>query len=72
MSIRKIEIESCPYCGGKRFTKGQQDYYGQVHTGKLVGSGAQAMFHIFCTECGSVVRSFVFQPGKLTPYPPEE
>ena len=32
---------------------------------------AQNLYHVFCTECGSVVRSYVCNPKKLSKYPPE-
>ena len=71
MAIRKIRIGECPFCGGTEFTEGVQDLHGQVMCKKRNGS-SMALYHVFCTACGSAVRSYVYRPRELDPYPSED
>ncbi len=70
MAIKGIIVNKCPYCGGTEFTEGKQDFHGAVQKTKGIGM-AQTLYHVFCTECGSVVRSYVYNPKKLSKYPPD-
>ena len=70
MAIKGIIVNRCPFCGGTEFTEGIQEYQGAVHKTKGIGM-AQNLYHVFCAERGSVVRSYVCNPKKLSKYPPE-
>lgn len=61
MAVKKLKNLSCPFCGGTEFTEGIQEYQGAVHKTKGIGM-AQNLYHVFCAECGSVVRSYVCNP----------
>lgn len=72
MAIRKISDLTCPFCGCREFTEGVQEYQASVQHTKKMFSRAQPLYHVFCTECGSVVRSFVYNPKKFSKYPEED
>ncbi len=60
----KIKAISCPFCGGSEFVKGIQGGHGKIFSiHSLIKS--QCLIHVICTECGSVVRSYVREPEKL-------
>ena len=68
MAIKKIRIKECPFCGNTTFTKGRQDGYASLATSSLLHTAP--LYHIFCTECGSVVRSYTFEPKRFEPFDP--
>lgn len=63
MAVKKLQNFSCPFCGGTEFTEGMQDFHGGVHKTKGI-SMEQNLYHVFYTECGSIVRSYVYNPKK--------
>lgn len=71
MAIKKINIKECPFCGGTEFTHGVQKDRAAVISTKSGWCKPESLYHIFCTKCGSVVRSYIYNPEKMEPYPPE-
>ena len=56
----------CPFCGNNReFVTGKQVNESNVVKNKVFTIGGQALYHIICLKCGTVVRSFVSHPEKL-------
>ena len=66
--MKKIKIEACPFCGGTAFVKGWQNGYGMLHSGFMRN---QVLFHIICSDCGSVVRSYVEDTNGMKLYEEE-
>lgn len=59
-------IEKCPFCGNKEFVEGIQSGYATVGPAdKILTFKSQALFHVFCLNCGAVVKSYVKEPKKL-------
>lgn len=58
---------TCPYCGGKKFVVGKQDGYAVISPeNALTILKSQKLYHEICLDCGTVVRSYVKKPEKLT------
>ncbi len=57
-------MTKCPFCGGTEFVEGYQDGYGAI-TGNQSILLSQALHHVICRNCGSVVHSYVDNPEKL-------
>lgn len=58
--------EKCPYCGSSNIGEGIQNGYGAVTVkGKFFSTDALVMR--ICTDCGTVVRSFVRHPERFKP-----
>ena len=68
MAIKGIMITKCPFCGGTEFTEGVQVFHGAVNKPRGLGK-VQTLHHIFCRDCGSVVRSYIYEPEKMSKYP---
>lgn len=59
-------VDKCPYCGGKEFIEGKQDGYSTVvPANKVITFKSQNLYHLICTNCGAVVKSYVKEPKKL-------
>ena len=57
----------CPHCGGTDTAVGMQAAQARViHKDAITLFGGQDLFHVICLTCGTVVRSFVKHPEKLT------
>lgn len=63
-TLHPIQINQCPFCGCTEFVYGYQAGYGAVIGNQTQLSG-QALRHIICRNCGSVVHSYVDNPEKL-------
>lgn len=57
--------EKCSYCGCENNVIGIQTSYGRVCADTRMLLNGQALYHVICLECGSVVRSFVKNPERL-------
>ncbi len=57
-------VTNCPFCGGTEVIESFQDGYGAV-TAVSNKWGGVRLYHSVCRNCGSVVRSYVKEPGKL-------
>lgn len=57
--------DHCPYCGGSDFIVGKQQGYGSVSANKAFTFKQQPLYHLICSQCGTVVRSFVNNPELL-------
>lgn len=58
---------TCPYCGGKKFVVGKQDGHAVVYPeDAFTFLKSQKLYHEICLNCGTVVRSYVKKPEKLT------
>ncbi|MBE6834711.1 MAG: hypothetical protein E7515_00500 [Ruminococcaceae bacterium] len=57
--------EKCPYCGSFRNVIGFQDGYGSVQADKALTLKSQRLYHVFCLDCGTLIRSFVRNPERL-------
>lgn len=64
MSLENIEVKECPYCRGTEFGKGSQRGYAKIVTGAFDFIGDN-LYHIICSNCGSIVRSYVENPDKF-------
>lgn len=63
MKLKEVEIDKCPYCRNTNFVKGFQTSGGRVVKSTFVIG--QNLHHIICSNCGSIVRSYVKNPNKL-------
>lgn len=63
-TLHPVQITHCPFCGSTEFVEGFQSSYGAV-TGRENYWSGQALRHIICRNCGSVVHSYVDNPEKL-------
>jgi rRNA maturation protein Nop10 len=59
--VIEINIENCPYCGGKELGWGYQSAQGAVMP-RRSGFAGTKVEHLICTECGSIVHSRVAKP----------
>ncbi len=57
--------EECPYCGKKENVIGKQDSYANIRPNKLFSLKEQAIYHVVCLNCGSIIRSYVKNPKEL-------
>ncbi|MFP7486241.1 transcription initiation factor TFIIIB [Priestia filamentosa] len=56
--------KECPKCESQELEKGQQFGYGGIGVaGKLLVKSA--VDHIFCTDCGFVIETYVREPKKF-------
>ena len=56
----------CPYCRGTDMIEGVQGGYGAVSEVNH-GFRGEALHHIICRNCGTVIRSYVKDPEKMFP-----
>ncbi len=59
------EFVRCPNCGSIKNVIGFQDGYGSVQANNALTFKSQRLYHIFCLDCGTLIRSFVKNPEKL-------
>ncbi len=57
-------LTKCPICGGEEFAFACQAGYGALTSDDSLLKTAP-LRHQICTQCGTVVRSFVDNPKKL-------
>lgn len=58
--------EVCPHCGARENVVGVQEGYSSVRPAyKLLSLKEQALYHVICAKCGTVIRSYVENPEKL-------
>lgn len=55
----------CNNCGNNEFFRGVQQYQGQVFNEKSLFSDGSAITHVFCSQCGLIVESYVNKPKKF-------
>lgn len=55
----------CPYCGGTEFVEGKQGGYGAVLNANSVFNNGVPLYLVLCTNCGTVVRSYVRKVDKI-------
>lgn len=56
----------CPICGGKKFVECVQDNYAALYpSNKIFSFKSHPLYHEICTNCGTVLRSYVKNPEKL-------
>lgn len=63
--MKEIKIEQCPFCGGTEFIDGRVGAYGGVQVEK--GIRSSAVYALVCRDCGSIVRSYVYDAERLLP-----
>lgn len=57
----------CPYCGAEEVVYGVQSDRGKVRPAKRVTiDEGQGLIHVICKHCGTVIRSYVQYPDKLS------
>ncbi|AEI46298.1 hypothetical protein [Paenibacillus mucilaginosus] len=60
-----VEGKACPACGGTELAEGEQAGYSQMgHRGKPLKPGSPIV-HVFCTDCGIIIQSYVSQPQRF-------
>ncbi len=57
-------VMKCPVCGGEEFVYAFQGGYGALTSDESMFK-TTTLRHQICTQCGTVVRSFVDEPDKL-------
>ena len=56
-----------PLLRRKKFALGKQDGYAEVYPAdKFFSFKSQKLYHEICLDCGTVVRSYIKNPEKLT------
>ena len=67
--MKEVKIEKCPFCGGENFIETKVNSYGSSYLRPLKKKGLRSatLFATVCTDCGSVVRTYVRSPKKLLP-----
>lgn len=57
----------CPYCGAEEVVYGVQSDRGKVRPAKrMTVDEGQGLIHVICRHCGTVIRSYVQFPEKLS------
>ena len=60
-----MKQDVCPQCGSTNTVKGKQSGYGAVGKDTFLGGIGQALYHVFCADCGTLIRSYIKNPEKL-------
>lgn len=60
-----VEQEKCTRCGCEKNVIGIQTNQGCICADTRLLLNRQALYHVFCLECGTVIRSFVKNPERL-------
>lgn len=59
-------VKKCPNCGNSDFIEGVQGGYAAVSpASKTLTLKSQALYHVICVNCGTVVKTYVKNPKKL-------
>ncbi len=61
----EIKYEKCPHCGSKENVIGKQDGYAAITPNKIFTMKQEAIYHVICLNCGTIIRSYVKEPRKL-------
>lgn len=60
-----MDMEKCPRCGCEKNVTGIQTNQGCICADTRLLLNRQALYHVLCLECGTVIRSFVKYPERL-------
>lgn len=55
----------CPKCGSVELSKGVQAGYANVFLEKKLFHLGSEIIHLFCTDCGYIMESYVKKPQKF-------
>lgn len=72
MTIGRIEITSCQYCGGNDFRYGYQSGDNRLYGAPGFLDNQEPIHHLVCAECGAIVFSWVTNPRKYSKNIPEK
>lgn len=59
------EFDICPYCRGRNFILAQQTTDGTLTCQEITTLEPGRLYHLVCLNCGTIVRTFVEDPGVL-------
>ncbi|MCR5607549.1 MAG: hypothetical protein K6G26_00615 [Lachnospiraceae bacterium] len=65
--MRDKYVQECPFCNGTEMVTGCQQGYASVTSTHSIWSVGKKLNHVFCRNCGSLVRSYVDDPEKFVP-----
>lgn len=71
MTIGKVEINSCQYCGGDDFRYGYQSGNSRLCGASGFLENQEPIHHLVCAECGAIVFSWITNPRKYSKGIPE-
>lgn len=59
-------VKKCPNCGNSDFIEGVQGGYAAVSpASKTLILKSQALYHVICVNCGTVVKTYVKKSKKI-------
>ena len=62
----ELKQDICPHCGGTETVTGKQHREGGIcPANSLFGFRNVPLYHVICRNCGTVIRSYVENPGTL-------
>ena len=63
----ELKQDICPHCGEMETVSGRQTGEGGViRTDSKPMLYSLDLYHVICKKCGTVIRSYVLEPKKLT------
>lgn len=64
--MNKFNITTCKYCNSSNIGEGRQAGQGAIiPVGKYTLFSTVTLYHIICTDCGSILHSYVEQPQRF-------
>ena len=66
MKIGRVEIKTCPYCGGNDFRYGCQSGNSRLSGASGFLEDQEPLHHLVCAECGAVVFTWLTNPRKYS------
>lgn len=72
MTLGRVEITSCKYCGGADFRYGYQSGDSRMYGAPGFLENQEPIHHLICAECGAVVFTWVTNPRKYSREVPEQ
>lgn len=72
MTIGRVEITSCQYCGRNDFRYGYQSGDNRLYGAPGFLDNQEPIHHLVCAECGAIVFSWVTNPRKYSKNIPEK
>lgn len=60
-----LKEEKCPYCKESKTVVAKQSGYADAMPLKSLSFKSEAIYHVICLNCGTIIRSFVNNPKNL-------
>ena len=66
MTIGKIKIDICQYCGGSDIRYGYLNGYSRLQGTPGFADNDEPIHHLICAECGAIIFSWITNPRKYS------